>query len=633
MSKLYQLTLVLSLVFSINAFGQPEDLPANTEPGKCYAKCLIADEFNMATEQIETKAAYTRTDIITPLTENITRQAMTKAAGSRLVPVPPTYETVTEQVLIKPEGKRLIPVPAKYETYTETVEVKPASRRMVPVAGSYAPVSDAQIYVGTTSGVSTGKGNNPGAFNPSDLNAVGSALANDGGTGGGGGAGGAGGAGGGAGAGGAGGAGGGAGAGAGGRGGYGGAGGAGYRSGSYRSSADELATVGTIMPYLIKAASVRIDRIPMQYESVTERVETKPANTKWVKRKADKNCLSADPNDCLVWCLVEVPAEYTTVTKQIPQGCAAGYTRSGRDGSGGSSSGRSGYEECIKITQIPAEYGSRQVVQSAPSVREETIPAEFKTITKRRILEPATVREETIPAEYGTVTKTVLKTDGGYVRQVVPAEYRSVTLSTRQGLQLKPGYRWTSSGLVYNPNYSGGGAGGAGGMNPGGAGSGAGGAGGAGGRGGAGNGGYGNGSGGGYGAMVPGDTPVDPSSSDPYSNWGTAGCPTGYSYDTGDNTCKRTLTVPAEYATVTKKAVSRKGGFTEWREVLCANEVTTAVISQVQAALSSRGYNAGPADNVMGTRTKAALVKFQKDNGLPVGQLDFQTLKALGINY
>ena len=367
----------------------------------------------------------------------------------------------------------------------------------------------------------------------------------------------------------------------------------------------------------------------MQYETVTERVETKPANTKWVKRKADKNCLSADPNDCLVWCLVEVPAEYTTVTKQIPAGCAAGYTRSGRDGGGAGSSSR-GYEECIKVTQIPAEYGSRQVVQTAPSVQEQVIPAEFKTITKKRIVKPATVREEIIPAEYGTVTKTVLKTDGGYVRQVVPAEYRSVTLSTRQGLVLKPGYRWTSSGLVYNPNYSGG-AGAGGGANPNGgagAGGGAGGGaypgGGAGGRGGA---------GGAYGAMVPGDTPVDPSSSDPYANWDTAGCPTGYSYDTGDNTCRRTITVPAEYATVTKQAISRKGGFTEWREVLCANEVTTAVISQVQAALAARGYNPGPADNVMGTRTKAALVKFQKDNGLPVGQLDFQTLKALGINY
>jgi hypothetical protein len=39
----------------------------------------------------------------------------------------------------------------------------------------------------------------------------------------------------------------------------------------------------------------------------------KPASTKWVKKTTDRNCLSADPNDCLVWCLVEIPAESETL--------------------------------------------------------------------------------------------------------------------------------------------------------------------------------------------------------------------------------------------------------------------------------------------------------------------------------
>ena len=47
----------------------------------------------------------------------------------------------------------------------------------------------------------------------------------------------------------------------------------------------------------------------------------------------------------------------------------------------------------------------------------------------------------------------------------------------------------------------------------------------------------------------------------------------------------------------------------------------------------TRGYEVGPAgaDNILGSDTKSALVKFQKDNGLPVGALDFETLKALGV--
>lgn len=40
---------------------------------------------------------------------------------------------------------------------------------------------------------------------------------------------------------------------------------------------------------------------------------SEPGSTKWVKKKADRNCLSADPNDCLVWCLVEIPTKYRIV--------------------------------------------------------------------------------------------------------------------------------------------------------------------------------------------------------------------------------------------------------------------------------------------------------------------------------
>lgn len=39
--------------------------------------------------------------------------------------------------------------------------------------------------------------------------------------------------------------------------------------------------------------------------------------TKWEKKKADRNCLSADPNDCMVWCLVEIPARPTEVFEVV----------------------------------------------------------------------------------------------------------------------------------------------------------------------------------------------------------------------------------------------------------------------------------------------------------------------------
>lgn len=51
---------------------------------------------------------------------------------------------------------------------------------------------------------------------------------------------------------------------------------------------------------LAKEASSRIERMPAKYETITEQIEVSPASTKWVKKKADKNCLSANPKDCLV---------------------------------------------------------------------------------------------------------------------------------------------------------------------------------------------------------------------------------------------------------------------------------------------------------------------------------------------
>ena len=46
---------------------------------------------------------------------------------------------------------------------------------------------------------------------------------------------------------------------------------------------------------------------------VAKQVEIMPAHTKWIKKKADKNCLSVNPEDCLVWCLVDVEQEIKTV--------------------------------------------------------------------------------------------------------------------------------------------------------------------------------------------------------------------------------------------------------------------------------------------------------------------------------
>lgn len=214
----------------------------------------------------------------------------------------------------------------------------------------------------------------------------------------------------------------------------------------------------------VKDEGTKLEYVPPVFETVTEQVLVQPASTKWVKGRADANCLSANPDDCKVWCLTEIPAQYKTVTKQQ--------------------------------VKVPA------------STREVPIPAEFKTITKAVVSNAANVRERDVPSESRTVTKQVLQS---------PATTREVT-------------------------------------------------------------------------------------------------------------------IPAEYSTITSKKLVRSGGFTDWVEVLCESKMTSAKAIEIQNALKARGYDPGPIDNVMGTRTREALVKFQKDNGLPQGNVNVETLRALGIS-
>ena len=115
----FLLTTVFMLGF-ITLSAQPSDSdPVGKEPGKCYAKCLIGDEYETVTEQIETKAASKRVEVVPAQYETVSEQMEKTAASSRLIAVPAKFSTETERVLIKEESKRLIYVPAEYETVSE----------------------------------------------------------------------------------------------------------------------------------------------------------------------------------------------------------------------------------------------------------------------------------------------------------------------------------------------------------------------------------------------------------------------------------------------------------------------------------------------------------------------------------
>lgn len=61
-------------------------------------------------------------------------------------------------------------------------------------------------------------------------------------------------------------------------------------------------------------------------------------------------------------------------------------------------------------------------------------------------------------------------------------------------------------------------------------------------------------------------------------------------------------------------------------------KVDAKTVKAAQAELQSRGYNPGPQDGVEGPQTRAALEKFQSDQGIrQTGRLDTETMSKLNV--
>ena len=77
----------------------------------------------------------------------------------------------------------------------------------------------------------------------------------------------------------------------------------------------------------------------------------------------------------------------------------------------------------------------------------------------------------------------------------------------------------------------------------------------------------------------------------------------------------------------------RKGGDEEYIPVLCSNKIDRTFVQYLTEQLQNRGYYLGKQHDFISEGLKEALIKFQKDNGLPVGQLDLTSLSQLGFEY
>lgn len=66
-----------------------------------------------------------------------------------------------------------------------------------------------------------------------------------------------------------------------------------------------------------------------------------------------------------------------------------------------------------------------------------------------------------------------------------------------------------------------------------------------------------------------------------------------------------------------------------WTEVICPERLSPRLIGQLQEKLKEKDYYKGKLNNTLDVDTKSALVRYQMDNGLPIGNVNIETLKSM----
>ncbi|MEE9493622.1 MAG: peptidoglycan-binding protein [Gammaproteobacteria bacterium] len=164
---------------------------------------------------------------------------------------------------------------------------------------------------------------------------------------------------------------------------------------------------------LVKAASERLEVIPAVYEWVTEKVMVKPPGKR----------------------VEVVPPTYKTVTEKVLDKPETTIWKKGSGllgpASGGSNVTRidESTGEIMCLVTVPATYKTihQRVLVDKGGTREIEIPAEYKTVKKKIMKTPPTTRKIDIPAEYKTLKVKKIVEPPKTMTTPIPATYTTVT--------------------------------------------------------------------------------------------------------------------------------------------------------------------------------------------------------------
>ncbi len=139
---------------------------------------------------------------------------------------------------------------------------------------------------------------------------------------------------------------------------------------------------------LVKEASERLVKVPATYGTRSEKILVRDAYTTWKKGSGPQQRVNHATGEIV--CLVEVPAQYKTVTTRVVKTPAS-----------------------VKSVPIPAVYKTvkRQVVGTPASTKSIPVPAVYKTVKTKVVKTPATSSTIVIPATYQTITKRIKVAD------------------------------------------------------------------------------------------------------------------------------------------------------------------------------------------------------------------------------
>lgn len=344
--------------------------------------------------------------------------------------------------------------------------------------------------------------------------------------------------------------------------------------------------------------------VPEQYQVISKQVlrtpatvreEIIPAEYATVKRQVLDQAASSSQQD--------IPATYQTLTRQvidIDKLKAAGYkfneqgdivatpegervlraaTLMGTAGAAKSAGAASGTEGYVREIKIPAEYKtvSRLVVDQPAAVRTVEVPATYKTVKTRVVATPARTEETVIPAEYKTESKQVVDQAPGTREIVIPAVYKTVerrvvdTPASTRKIPVPAVYETVKRRVI--------------------------------------------------------DTPAS------FREETIPAVTKTISRQVIDQPASvREVPVPPVYETLSYQ-VKVAEGKTEQRAVLCETNATPTKIMEIQRALKEAGYNPGPVNGQLRAQTMQAVNQYQQAKGLPVdGFLNLETVKSLGVS-